>query len=740
MTDDNELMLFSEESKDIREEYDLYWDILIVDDDCDVHSATKYALKNTKILSRELTFHDAYSAEEAKKVLSENQHIALIMLDVVMETPNAGLDFIAFVRNELGLNDLRIILRTGEPNQAPEMAVIRDYDINDYQLKSEVTQKSLYVCLTSALRSYEQISTISSSKKALNDILEMGRFLLNCESEIELHDTIFKYVTSDANDVVDAFLVIEKNESLFVTHSSGNYLDKQGLELHVAIDESVVVQVDQCLNSESNIVLDDYCILYLGSSSRGHRCIFISKLEKNNNIFSQDKDLLEIFSRSCIVSGDNIFFINKLKNHAYIDSLTRLPNRNAFKQRLFEVQNSCLDKNYIVAILDIDGFAEINVSLGQGYGDLILTITAGRLRNRFREPCFLARISSNAFAVIGPDTCVSESTIKAPFSNPFEVGGELQILSVTAAIAKLSDISGEGLDAIKDMGIVLKQAKSDSRGNIVQFDRSIVDDARSRLKTLKKLGFAFENNELFLVFQPKLNLIDESVVGMEALLRWRTSKGQYISPVEFIPLAEQSGLIVRLGEWVLRNAMKQLVDLKAMGYDHIHMAVNLSVAQLQHPEMLNMLSRALNEFDIPAGHIELEITESIAMGDMVNTMRILNCIKNMGFKLAMDDFGTGFSSLNYLQKMPIDCLKIDRAFVQTSNTKSGSEIVEMIIHLAKTLGLRVVAEGVEELEQANLLKSLSCDEVQGFYFAKPMPYPELHAWLGNHRLCSVSCD
>lgn len=725
----DDLMVFSDEPESVDSEDDLAWNILIVDDDANVHTATKYALKGTDILSHKLKFYDAYSAIEARGVLADNHDIAVILLDVVMETPDAGLDLIAYIRQDLRLDDVRIILRTGEPNQAPEMDVIRDYDINDYKLKSEVTQKNLYVCLTSALRCYEQIKMIKEGKESINTVLSKGRALLTCHDENEFHHAVFQAVQDLAHHPDGTMLVVDSPQGLEITQGVGSLSKHQGLLLQDVAEKNIVESVKLCIDTQRNILCPDSFALYLGSDSRGHLCCF-AKGDKDRNDVRED--ILEVFSRNCIISGDNILFVERLKNHAYIDSLTRLPNRNLLKQRISEAKQKEPNNKLVVAIIDIDGFAELNVTLGQGYGDLLLTVAASRLKNRFRDPCFLARISSNAFAVLGPDSHITPQSIQIPFSDPFEIAGEQQILSVTAAIAALSETEGTGSDVIKDASIVLKQAKKSDRGSVVRFDKTIVDGARKRLKTLKRLRESFEKNELFLVFQPKLCLRDEGVVGMEALLRWRTHQGEFISPAEFIPLAEQSGLIIRMGEWVLRSSIQQLVVLQEMGYKNIHIAVNISVAQLQHPDILNMLSRVLSEFNVAPNCIELEITESIAMGDIVSNIDKLKKIKDMGFLLAMDDFGTGFSSLNYLQQMPIDCLKIDRAFVQTSNTKSGSEIVEMIIQLAKTLDLRVVAEGVEDLEQANLLKTLNCDEVQGFYFARPMPEKELHQWLGEH--------
>ncbi|MDZ7924844.1 MAG: EAL domain-containing protein [Marinagarivorans sp.] len=726
----DDLMMFTDEVDDASCANDAQWNILIVDDDAQVHAATKFALKGTEILHHTINFIDAYSAREAKELLQTTKDIAVILLDVVMETPNAGLDLIAYIRGDLGLDNVRIVLRTGEPNQAPEMAVIRDYDINDYKIKSEITQKSLYACLTSAVRCYEQIKTIKEGKETLNDVLTMGRALLTCDSENAFHDAVFRHACKMTHQPDGAMLIVNKGNGVEIIHAQGIYAESKGLLLSALDDAGVKAQLENAMPLKRNVITHDAMVLYLGSVTRGERYCYIYGDKKRNEVTD---DMMAIFARNCAISGDNILFVERLKNHAYTDALTGLPNRNALEKEITEQQEKS-DSSLMLAIIDIDGFAELNASLGQRYADLLLQVSAERLKNRFRGACFLARISSNAFAILGPESRVTKANLLAPFSDPFEIAGEPQLLNVTAVMAPMNENSAAGSDVIKDVSIVLKQAKKTHRGNVLMFDRAVVDGARHRLEMLKKLREAFDNNELFLVFQPKLSLESERVVGMEALLRWRTRHGEFIPPDQFIPLAEQSGLIIRMGEWVLRSAIQQLVNLRQQGYSDVHMAVNLSVAQLQHPDMLKMLGEVMGEFhQISPAHIELEITESIAMGDIVGNIATLNRIKSMGFKLAMDDFGTGFSSLNYLQQMPIDCLKIDRAFVNTSNTASGYEIIEMIVQLAKTLGLKVVAEGVETLEQANLLKNLNCDEVQGFYFAKPMPEADLNIWLAARQ-------
>ncbi len=719
---------------DILGEVDPVWRVLIADDDEDVHEATKFALRHTEIIGRKLEFHDSYNSSETVKILQDVSGIAVIFLDVVMETSNAGLDLITVIRDELQLHDIRIVLRTGEPNQAPVLQVIRDYDINDYKLKSELTQNKLFATLTSAVRSYKQICTIQDSKKGLNLILRSSSELMTQEGLRGFAQGVIVHLAALLDVPQEGLICVRRKgektrDGLVIIAAAGDYcslIDKPLTEMTQTLAQNLL---RQSLDNRCNVFHRRGVALYLGSSSRGDMSCFIAS---RNQISDVDQGLLEVFCGNISLCADNINYLDRMRDYAFTDELVNLPNRNALEEAITQFIQTESTIPYSLALLDIDNFAEINAVLGQEYGDNLLCAAAERIKAQFVANCMVSRISGDTFAVFGPSSYIPKEVLLQSFVNPFKIGGELQLLSITAGLVPLREIDGGGSEAIKDASITLKLGKKNHRGQVVVFANSVVSDARARLDMLKNLRAAFECNQLFLVFQPKLKLTDLSVTGFEALLRWQDSSGKFISPADFIPLAEQSGLIIRMGEWVLRNAIAELALLRAKGYRDAKMAVNISVAQLEHPDMMDMLARVMGASDIHPSYIELEITESVAMGDIEGNLARLREIREMGFKLSMDDFGTGFSSLTYLQKMPITCLKIDRAFVDTSNTKSGREIVEMIVQLGKTLGLTVIAEGVEEEMQGVLLKGMGCHEVQGFYYARPMPRDQLLEWLSTN--------
>ncbi|WP_075187651.1 GGDEF/EAL domain-containing response regulator [Teredinibacter haidensis] len=707
------------------------WRILITDDEQDVHTATTFALRNTRILGRKIEFLHAKSARETIEILKKYKDIAVIMLDVVMETPNAGLDLVAVIREELNVTDSRIILRTGQPNQAPEIEVIRDYDINDYKLKSELTQSKLYAALTTAVRSYKQIRMIEAGKKGLDMIVRSSADLLNKNGLHAFAQGVIIHLSGLLSVPPEGLICVRRNDKRRegqpeIIAAAGQYCNLIDRPLADLEEVHARTLLESSLDTRSN-VYDQYGLaLYLGSNARGDMSCYVSSATQLDEI---DQSLLELFCTNISICADNLTLLEQLSDSAYIDELVGLPNRNALIKSIEQTLESQSPSGYLLAIADIDNFAEINASLGQKYGDRLLQAVAKRMRKYFPEPCVVARIAGDTFAVFAKDTYLKADNILEPFSTPFDISGEEQMISVTAGMVPLEKVDGGASEAVKDASIVLKQAKTRNRGDMCRFDSVMVEQAKDRLELLKNLRTAFDMERLILHYQPKLCLKTERVLGVEALLRWPVEGGEFVPPGHFIPLAEQSGLIVRLGEWILRTALMELHVLDHHGWHDIHMSVNLSVAQLQHPAMIQTLKRVLAETEVKPEMVDLEVTESIAMDDACYNNKMLNEIKTLGFQLSLDDFGTGFSSLSQLQKIPIDRLKIDQSFVQAFEDQHSRDIVELIVHLGRKLNKKVIAEGAETKEQVDFLKSLECDEVQGFYFARPMSADKLHLWL-----------
>jgi diguanylate cyclase (GGDEF)-like protein len=731
----DELVFLEELEKSDHEgqpEANLSWRVLIIDDDPDVHSATTFALSSLEINHRSLSFLHAYSAVQAKELLKNEFNIAVILLDVVMEQEDAGLQLVNIIRNELGLSEVRIILRTGQPGYAPEIEAIRDFDINDYKTKSELTRTKLFTTITSAIRSYEQICSINAQKRASEITTLTSKELiattnLNEFSAIAIQRIIEYFQQPDINLLF--FKQDKPNAAINIIAGNGQFTHLLNTQLHGAENALVLQAVEQCFLKKQNVSNTSYAVLYLNNTTQTQYALYVGVKQK---LSAQDVHFLDVFSNNLSVCLDNVLLNLRLRNHAFVDPLTNLPNRLKLLHMLDQILVQKDRTQTTLALIDIDHFAETNNALGHEFGDLILCAVAERLRHHFENSCKLARVGSDTFALLGHNDIVRPEIILSLFYTPFLIEKQDVQLSSTIGLVKLDDYEGETSDALKDTNIALKRAKKQNRSGFAYFTNKMGVEIRERVRLMRALHSAFQKNHLFMVYQPQVDIHSGKVVGAEALLRWKTADNNFVSPEQFIPIAEYSGLIIELGDWALRKACFELQDLISKGYTDFKMSVNVSQAQFSHPEFLNSVRSAIHDASIPAELLDLEITESMAMEDPMSLMETLGQLKKIGVKISIDDFGTGFSSLSFLHQLPIDQLKIDRSFIrQIVDANSSASIPKMIIQLCKSLGMSVIAEGVEELKQAEALLSFGCPLAQGFYYAKGLESAQLIEWLAG---------
>jgi diguanylate cyclase (GGDEF)-like protein len=709
------------------------WRVMIVDDDRDVHSATTFALSNLEMQQRPLEFLHAYSAAQARDILAQESDIAVILLDVVMEAEDSGLQLVHHIRETLLQSEVRIILRTGQPGYAPELDAIRDYDINDYKTKSELTRIKLYTTVTAAIRSYQQIRAINASRRGLDRIVRASSELIGLH---ELDDFAAGVLTQ-AGKLLDSDLsglvCVQEHpnpDGPLVIAACGNHAELLGTYLHASRHPALTRALQQVLDNRHNVFGDDFTALYLGGNPAR---VFAAVFDATVPLDELERRLLAVFCRNVALGLDNVLLMSRLHNYAFYDPLTKLPNRTRLKELIGEALDAHTHTETTLALVDIDHFAETNDALGHQFGDLLLLGIATRLGARFGDRLTVSRVGGDTFGVLGHAALVNPAVLLELFDEPFRIDGQEVQVTATAGLVRLSDYEGGASDALKDADIALKRAKLLQRSGHFYFSRSMGVDVRERVRMMHALRNACEQQELFVVYQPQIDLATRRPVGAEALLRWKTKDGTFIPPDRFIPIAEYSGLIIDIGERVMREACQELVRLQALGFTDFTMSINVSQVQFRHSRFLEMLRSVLADTQAPPSRIELEITESIAMEDPDNLIRLLNQVKQTGVNIAIDDFGTGFSSLSYLQRLQADRLKIDRSFVtEITNSARGSSIAEMVIQLGRNLGIAVVAEGVEDERQAGILTSLGCPFAQGYLFARPMTVDQLAGWLKDN--------
>lgn len=715
------------------------WRILIVDDDEDVHASTLYALNNVRILGRQLEFLHAYSSADAGALLAIEKNIAVILLDVVMERDDAGLVLVHHIRHDLGLAEVRIILRTGQPGYAPEIAAVRDYDINDYRTKSELTRSKLYTAMTASIRSYEQILAINAARRGLDLIVRGSAELIRLQGIKAFASGVIMQLSGLLGLSIESLVCAQETPSsdgrgtYRVVAAAGHYVDQIDRSIDELPNNRIRTALSDTLRQRSNLFEAEFTTLYFHSPSGRDMAVFL-----DTPVFphATDRQLLEVFCSNCAMCLDNVALVTRLRHQAYFDALVPLPNRTHFIEAIDNHVAEAGCGGRLVMLVDIDHFAEVNDALGHLYGDQLLKSVSARLRSSLPASVFLARVSGDAFGVFGLEEELDPGCLLELLTRPFELDGASQTVSATLGLVRLTDVDGSGLDALKAASIALKRAKQSQRGHFAYFTRDMGVEIRARVKLLEDLRSAFAQDHLFLNYQPQVCLSDGHLIGLEALIRWRGNDGRMVPPDRFIPLAEQCGLIIAIGEWVMRTACRQQRKLADGGRGGVRMAINVSVVQFRSPRFLDMLDAALADSGADPRCIELEITESVAMLEADHMVGMFTAIKRRGLQIAVDDFGTGFSSLSYLRQLAIDRLKIDRAFVsqmgEGSSKGEGRSIAAMVVDLGSNLGLQVIAEGVEDEVQAGQLREMGCHEAQGFHYGRPMDESGLDEWLVRH--------
>ncbi|HEX9160545.1 MAG TPA: EAL domain-containing protein [Thermoanaerobaculia bacterium] len=432
----------------------------------------------------------------------------------------------------------------------------------------------------------------------------------------------------------------------------------------------------------------------------------------------------------------------EIEHLAYHDALTGLPNRPLFIDRLIVAvaQANRAHQKLAVFFLDLDRFKDINDSLGHTVGDTLLKAVAERVRRCVREGDTVARFGGDEFTLMIPkienieDAAKIAQKIIETLKIPFVVTDREMFVTTSIGVSLFPADGADPETLVRNADTAMYRAKEQGRDNYQLYAPAMNARAVERLALENTLRKAISHKELVLFYQPQVNAKTGAIVGVEALLRWQHPELGLLSPAHFISAAETSGLIIPIGEWVLRTACRQLKAWQRKFDESFTVAVNLSARQFQQPDLVEMIRSALHETGIEASSLEVEITESNAMQNAENTMYTLRELKGIGVRISMDDFGTGYSSLNYLKRFPIDTLKLDQTFVKDVATDAtDAAIVSAVIEMAHSLNLNVVAEGVERQEQLEFLRRQHCDIIQGYLFSPPIPAEQIDTFITERR-------
>ena len=436
----------------------------------------------------------------------------------------------------------------------------------------------------------------------------------------------------------------------------------------------------------------------------------------------------------------------QLLRQANYDILTGLPNRMLALDRLKLALAQARRESQQVGVmfLDLDNFKHINDTMGHDAGDNLLIEASRRISSCLRGTSTVARLGGDEFLVIlpglkSPDTAeqVAERILQT-FIPPYHLDGQEVFVSTSIGIAIYPEDSDNSSTLLQHADAAMYQAKSKGKSAFARFAPEMKEISHERLQIESRLRRALEMDELELFYQPIVEANSGDVIGAEALLRWNNPTMGLVSPDKFIPLAEETGMIIPIGEWVIAQACAAARRWSENGGSFLSIAVNVSPRQFRDPNFVDMVQRVLEENDLGATHLELEITERLILDNTIETAEILRRLDKMGVRLSVDDFGTGYSALGYLKSYPFDTLKIDKSFVRDVMTEQeDAALVKAIINMAHSLGLQVIAEGVEEVEQLHFLRQQGCDFAQGFYYNRPAPEKEFLQWIDQHNRASA---
>lgn len=701
-----------------------YWRILIVDDDEDVHRATAFALRGVTIFDRPLQLLHAHSAAEAWEHVRRHADIAVGLIDVVMETPDAGLELVRGLR-EKGFREMRLVLRTGQPGYAPELAVISTYEIDDYRTKDEITQTRLITVLTGAIRGFEHLRRITHNRtglelivKSANRLFQRTNFELFCQGVLT---QVASLVGVEPHGLVCAKSVAaDGTSSCRVVSAVGRWQHTSGQRVEESLDPTIAA-VCVATDKPNPIFRDGGIAFHFSSSVEGQLFVYV---EAGCEVAEEDVALLSLFSTNIAIGFENLSLIARLDRLAYIDPILEIPNLNAFEAAL-GVRRAKIAPAARMALMSVDTYDAIVAVHGPHTAQLLLGAIYRALTDD-GNGLIAARISDDTFALLGDVEDLDADLINRAIAQPYSVDGIDLTISATATLINLADVAIEPAEAMRSASSALLHVERTHRGQVLPYNQSMRADVDRRFGLLAALRRIVNSAEgLSVSLQPKVHLGTRRIVGAEALLRW-TRNGEAISPAEFIPIAESGGLTQHLTDFVIDTVGRW--TRARVGLPPLPIAINLSMADLNNPGFAKRLLHRVAAAELTPKTVEFEVTEGVVMHDAMWAISQLQALKAAGFKIALDDFGSGYSSLGYFDRLPIDTLKIDRAFVAPLTIASARHSLAAIaVNMANVYNVTCVAEGVETAEQCQILEFLGCPVAQGFFLGRPTPIGEFAA-------------
>lgn len=704
------------------------WKVLVVDDDADVHEATDFTLAKVKILGRPLKLLHATNAQEALNYLQVVPNIAVILLDVVMEAPDTGLRLVKEFRAR-GYKEPRIILRTGYPGLAPENRVIQDYEVDDYWSKDELTRSRLITSLTTAIRAFDYIRTLSATKAGLEMVIEGTQQLFGNKNLDLFAEGVLRQIAAilrlrpegaicalGSSDTTSSNMVVMSGVGRFAGHVGEAISDLQNIDYDL---------IRVCEEKYNIPVIIGSKIGLRHKSATGRELLIY--FEHRGDLSESSLVLLQVFSNNLAICFENLALINELGELAFQDQRLGVPNQNAFDRELLTLTSNGED-TAMIAMINVEDAPDIAVAFGVSMAEALMLAVYERLDRAAGEGALVARVGEFTFGVIDSTGKLETDTLKKAFSDPFIVYENHLTVKPTIGVVR-GEIKGrKSCELQRAARITLLKQQQTAPGGTSEFHPQMAEDVDKAMRIKGALQHALIDGKIGFVFQPKINLKTGDVIASEALCRWR-HEGEEIPPGIFIPIAERAGLSAEITYQCLQSVAEMRNALHESGFDRMRVAVNLAAGDVCNLDFIKSLLDRCEKLDLGADAVSFEITESHVFTSEDDARARIQLLAAQGYKLWLDDFGTGYSSLSHLNLLPVHGIKIDQSFVKNLTIeKARGSVAASAAAIAENLGLKVVAEGVEAREQHQIARFLGIDEVQGYFYSPGLSTPEFIKW------------
>ena len=713
--------------------------ILTVEDDIDYQAALLLSLQTLNYGSREVEFLSANSAQEAASVIAKHPDISLVLLDVVMEDEDSGLRLVRSVRNSLGNQLVRIILLTGQPGMMPLDDLMVSYDIDDYWNKSELSHDHLQTIVLGNLRTWEHLYAMQQARHGLQMLIESSQRI---SSKLDL-----KSYTQSILSELSRFFRLNKGGILCIAHkqdespehalvfaATGQFSTWSNQFLgRISPDQELLRVVQISLSEQCHVIETPLSSLYFSSDEVDQRdYVVVVKCEQPLTEF--EIDLLQIFGENINAGFSNVALHNRLSELAYQDRTTGLHNKNWFLKQLDgltlnERQNTKL------LMLYVEDLSYSEVLLGVQFGRTLMTHLAAHLK-----ACFIRAIDvvlyerDTLLLLVYDNKDYQREELEHVLHPQLNIDGAVHIIDLTGTILKLSDLPPHQSSS-QVLGIAKSFLEQTKHRNVDfgVFDSTEMEGMQERYELMKKMRSALTDEQIFIHLQPKIDLDNGALQGFEVLVRWLDEEGSMIPPDRFVPLAETSGLIDKLDDYVTRRACEAIKTLRTSGIE-VPLSVNVAGSEISRSDFVARFESTLKEMGISTNEIEIEVTETQLIEVMRTASGCLDRLGELGVRVSIDDFGAGYSSLSYLSMLNASVLKIDRQFIaRMTQSSQDQQIVKMIIELGHLLKMEVIAEGIETEQQYQVLQQLGCDAGQGYFIGRPMPLKTVQEWLSHHQ-------